>query len=172
MNQFFPRSTDGGSSTASPKPQAVSTSSWPEAPPAKRVKLEEHDQSDQASVNKISEDDADMSGFGLGDSQIFDSEDPIMSPGTAVESAAPPVKTDKEAVEEYEAMRASQTNALHESTSRLNSRKWVRGRSSIYVDAFNLALETVLEEESHLFDEREISVFSKWRELDYEAQYL
>jgi Fanconi-associated nuclease 1 len=40
------------------------------------------------------------------------------------------------------------------------------------VDAFNLALETVLDEEAHLFDEAEMEVFRKWRELDYESQYL
>ena len=48
----------------------------------------------------------------------------------------------------------------------------MRGRSSIYVDAFNLALETVLEEESHLFNEPELAVFDNWKALDYEAQYL
>ncbi|KAF3162650.1 hypothetical protein TWF225_006735 [Orbilia oligospora] len=45
-------------------------------------------------------------------------------------------------------------------------------RSSIYVDAFNLALDTVLEEEAYLFDEQEHEVFGKYRGLDYEAQYL
>jgi Fanconi-associated nuclease 1 len=49
---------------------------------------------------------------------------------------------------------------------------FVRYKSSIYVDAFNLALDTVLDEESHLFDEKEMDVFRQWRELDYEAQYL
>ncbi|CAK7271917.1 hypothetical protein SEPCBS119000_004852 [Sporothrix epigloea] len=45
-------------------------------------------------------------------------------------------------------------------------------RSSIYVDAFNIALDTVLEQEGHLFSEKERAVFSAWRGLDYEAQYL
>ncbi|ERS96111.1 hypothetical protein HMPREF1624_07647 [Sporothrix schenckii ATCC 58251] len=45
-------------------------------------------------------------------------------------------------------------------------------RSSIYVDAFNIALDTVLEQEEHLFNEKEKTVFSAWRSLDYEAQYL
>ena len=40
------------------------------------------------------------------------------------------------------------------------------------MDAFNLALETVLEDESHLFNEAELAVFAFWRELSYEAQYL
>lgn len=45
-------------------------------------------------------------------------------------------------------------------------------RSSIYVDAFNIALDTVLEQEEHLFNEKEKAVFAAWRGLDYEAQYL
>lgn len=40
------------------------------------------------------------------------------------------------------------------------------------MDAFNLALDTVLEEESHLFDEAETKVFEDWKALSYEAQYL
>lgn len=45
-------------------------------------------------------------------------------------------------------------------------------RSSIYVDAFNLALDTVLQQESHLFSNGELDVFASWHGLDYEAQYL
>lgn len=89
---------------------------------------------------------------------------------TELESALPPVKTDKEAIAEYEATRAAETDLdLH---SRLGQRKWVQGKSSIYVDAFFLALETVLDEESPLFDEAEMAVFQKWRDLSYEGQYL
>lgn len=40
------------------------------------------------------------------------------------------------------------------------------------MDAFNLALDTVLEDEAHLFDSKEMVVFEQWRTLDYEAQYL
>ena len=87
----------------------------------------------------------------------------LRSSQTDLESALPPVKTDKEAIEEYESMRAE---------DRMKSRKWIRGKTSIYVDAFNLALDTVLEEEGNLFDEAEISVFDSWRKLNYEAQYL
>lgn len=43
---------------------------------------------------------------------------------------------------------------------------------SMYVDAFNLALDTVLKDESHLFSEAETEVFAKYRSLDYEAQNL
>ena len=82
---------------------------------------------------------------------------------TDLERTMPPVKTDKEAIEEYESMRAQ---------DRMNSRKWTKGKTSIYVDAFNLALDTVLDEEGNLFEEAEMSVFENWRGLPYEAQYL
>ncbi|KAF2146975.1 uncharacterized protein K452DRAFT_355372 [Aplosporella prunicola CBS 121167] len=86
---------------------------------------------------------------------------------TDLESALPPIETDKEAIEAYEAGRAAE-----QTEEQAGGRNWVKGRSSIYVDAFNLALDTVLEDESHLFDEAETEVFRQWRELGYEAQYL
>jgi len=91
---------------------------------------------------------------------------------TDLEQALPPIKTDKEAIKEYEELRASEGAELAELNERLGKSKWTRGKSSIYVDAFNLALETVLEEESHLFDAAEMKVFNEWRALSYEAQYL
>ncbi|RKU46482.1 hypothetical protein DL546_008129 [Coniochaeta pulveracea] len=91
---------------------------------------------------------------------------------TAFESSLPDAKTGKDAIEEYEALLSSQPEEEDSIASRLDQRKWVRGKSSIYVDAFNLALDTVLEDESHLFDEKERKVFEEWRGLDYEAQYL
>ncbi len=90
---------------------------------------------------------------------------------TELESALPPIKTDKEAIAEYEATRAAEAQNL-DLKERLGQRKWVQGKSSIYVDAFNLALETVLEDESHLFDEAEMAVFEQWKGLSYEGQYL
>ena len=90
---------------------------------------------------------------------------------TELESALPPVKTDKEAIAEYEASRAAEAEDL-DLNGRLGQRKWVPGKSSIYVDAFNLALETVLEDESHLFDEAEMALFEQWRHMSYEGQYL
>ncbi|KAL9107604.1 MAG: hypothetical protein Q9227_007507 [Pyrenula ochraceoflavens] len=90
---------------------------------------------------------------------------------TELENVLPPVKTDREAIEEYEAYSAAETEALYQS-DQLKRRGWQRGRSSIYVDAFNLALDTVLEEESHLFNEAELAVFAYWRSLSYESQYL
>ncbi|EOO00474.1 putative coiled-coil domain-containing protein mtmr15 protein [Phaeoacremonium minimum UCRPA7] len=96
---------------------------------------------------------------------------------TEFEDALPPVATDKDAIEEYEAMRASQRSAAEEgedttAASNFDRRQWIRGKSSIYVDAFNLALDTVLEDEAHLFDTKEMNVFEAWRSLDYESQYL
>ncbi|OAL55839.1 hypothetical protein IQ07DRAFT_181466 [Pyrenochaeta sp. DS3sAY3a] len=91
---------------------------------------------------------------------------------TDLESALPPVKSGAEAIQEYEAFKASQEENADDVGERLEKRAWIRGKSSLYVDAFNLALDTVLEDESHLFDAAEREVFSIWRDLDYEAQYL
>jgi Fanconi-associated nuclease 1 len=119
-----------------------------------------------------SEDDGD--GVDTGEEQILDAPR-----GTQLEATLPPVQTDEEAIEAYEAYKAgesveTETRQGIEGTtlSRLESRSWIRGRSSIYVDAFNLALDTVLEEEGHLFNEAELDLFRQWRELDYEVQYL
>lgn len=108
------------------------------------------------------------------ESEIEDDEDQRSPDGgrqTALESALPPIKADEEAIAEYEAARAAEIEVL-DFRGRLGQRKWVQGKSSIYVDAFNLALETVLEDESHLFDEAEMAVFGNWRSLSYEGQYL
>lgn len=111
------------------------------------------------------------------DEDVEDIEEVDTAHQTDLESALPPIIADKEALEEYEAFKASQAEATDDegkvaTEERLRDRKWVRGKSSIYVDAFNLALDTVLEEESHLFDDAEKGVFRRWRELGYEAQYL
>ncbi|KAL2444525.1 hypothetical protein ABEF95_016983 [Exophiala dermatitidis] len=116
--------------------------------------------------------------------------------GTQLETTLPPVPStdEEEAIGEYEAYKAGQTSSLPveklnveggenqeeqqdedllgTTRSRLESRSWIRGRSSIYVDAFNLALDTVLEEERHLFNEAELGLFEIWKALSYEAQYL
>lgn len=91
---------------------------------------------------------------------------------TGLEQALLPIKTDKDAIEEYETLRAAGGVELADLQQRLGERTWTRGKSSIYVDAFNLALETVLDEESHLFDAAENKLFEEWRALPYEAQYL
>ena len=91
---------------------------------------------------------------------------------TELESALPPIKTDKEAIVEYESMRAAGQDIPGDVQAHLGQSRWTKGKSSIYVDAFNLALETVLEDEGHLFDEKEMEVFNQWKGLEYEAQYL
>lgn len=132
-------------------------------------------------VDKTSESGSAPQSPKFGPREIADSEadidneedqSPVVAYQTDLESALPPVRTDKEAIEEYEAFKASQNEDNRGIEGRLDERKWIKGKSSIYVDAFNLALETVLDEESHLFDEVEMTVFKEWHELSYEAQYL
>jgi Fanconi-associated nuclease 1 len=156
-------------------------------PPRKRARLNEVKDSDDedgdstpASVNEDDENDRDLS-----DSKERTSHDaqdpegdhdglPRTARQTAFESSLPAVATGKEAIEEYEAMRASQASqeAADSVSARIDNRQWVRGKSSIYVDAFNLALDTVLEDEAHLFDAKEKRIFEEWRSLSYSAQYL
>lgn len=140
--------------------------------PSKRVKRKEareleSDQTDSSSPEKDYE--PKVADEGCSDDQ----EQYGRHQMTEFESALPPTQIDKEAIEEYEAMKSSQMSAAdNDGTSEKTQPLWVKGKSSIYVDAFNLALDTVLDEESHLFDEKEMDVFRQWKELDYEAQYL
>ncbi|TVY48978.1 Fanconi-associated nuclease-like protein [Lachnellula occidentalis] len=149
------------------------------SPPAKRLKTREstdgedfHDASGDESTlhtpnTSIYRDEIPDSD----DENGSEDESPTGHRPTELESALPPVKIDKKAIDEYEAMRTGD-EVSDDLKSRLNQREWTRGKSSIYVDAFNLALDTVLEDEGHLFDEKEMEVLSQWRELKYEAQYL
>jgi Fanconi-associated nuclease 1 len=148
-------------------------------PSAKRLKtLESTDGEDSTG---ISEDESNSRIPNRYRDEIPDSEDddnaldqgqPKPARPTELESALPSIKTDKEAIAEYEAMRASEQDNAEVLQGRLKQRKWTKGKSSIYVDAFNLALETVLGDEGHLFDEKELEVFNQWKDLDYESQYL
>lgn len=160
-------------------PHPTSTNFDDLSPPAKRLKTRES--TDGEGSRDVSEDEATPHTPRSFREEIPDSEDSggsededeasVPQRPTELESALPPVKTDKEAIEEYEAMRAGK-EVPEDLKDRLSERKWTRGKSSIYVDAFNLALETVLEDEGHLFDEKEMEVFNQWRELEYEVQYL
>lgn len=98
----------------------------------------------------------------------------IKSSQTDLEISLPPVETDEDAIKEYENSRVAEVEETEQLSleQRLGERKWHKGKSSIYVDAFNLALETVLNEEAHLFDQTELDVFKRWKDLSYEAQYL
>ena len=194
MDRFIQRSRP----SASRAPQATGSTNVrvkSEGPPAKKPRIGEVKDSD--------EDEEDSSGAGYNEpdsefslashSKIFKDETGIDSEAerdeetpsvpqkqTAFESSLPAVSLEKEAIAEYEAMRASQVSQVSQAdektpgdaASRLDSRQWVRGKSSIYVDAFNLALDTVLEDEAHLFDDKEKRAFDQWRGLGYEAQYL
>lgn len=99
-------------------------------------------------------------------------EEAHTSASTAIESSLPEIKLDKKALEEYRNFKSSQEQDVSDASTRLSSRAWERGKSSLYVDAFNLALDTVLDEEAHLFDSKERRIFGEWRFLDYEAQFL
>ena len=105
----------------------------------------------------------------ISDSEDGEGDEQARSSQTQLETALPDVKTDAEAIEAYEAYKAGKAETLQ---SRIDKQSWTKGRSSIYVDAFNLALDTVLEEEGHLFDEAEKSLFEQWGALSYESQYL
>lgn len=91
---------------------------------------------------------------------------------TDFENALPPTEASQEAIEEYETLKSSQSNNGEEVPNKKIAPLWIKGRSSIYVDAFNLTLDTVLEEESSLFSSRELEIFNQWKNLNYEAQYL
>lgn len=91
---------------------------------------------------------------------------------TDFENALPPTEASQEAIEEYETLKSSQNNAGEEIPNKKIAPLWIKGRSSIYVDAFNLTLDTVLEEESSLFSSKELDIFNQWKNLNYEAQYL
>ncbi|KAF2482345.1 hypothetical protein BDY17DRAFT_252137 [Neohortaea acidophila] len=145
-----------------------------ETPPAKRRK---HTSSDYVHIRHnatprrrpqkdiISDSDAES------DANDLQEEEERKSRQTELETALPAVRTDKEAIEAYEASRAAERAELG-LKERFDGKNWVQGKSSIYVDAFNLALDTVLEDESHLFDAAEHAIFDQWRQSSYEAQYL
>jgi Fanconi-associated nuclease 1 len=101
-------------------------------------------------------------------------EDVIPNSQTELESALPTVEADTQAIEEYESSQRAKEDEDEELSlqERMRDGKWRKGRSSIYVDAFNLALDTVLGEEAHLFNEAENEIFQHWRGLSYESQYL
>ncbi|KAI1266869.1 VRR-NUC domain-containing protein [Xylariaceae sp. FL1019] len=168
------------------KPRGTQSEQTPprvEEPPKKKLKREASDESDADSDRTrigtppvrvksrpaLLHDDTNDT---ILDGNISENEDDHPARPTAIESSLPEIKSDEDAIEEYETFRASQGESDQSAATRLDSRKWVRGKSSLYVDAFNLALDTVLDEESHLFDERESRIFEQWRALDYEAQFL
>lgn len=104
-----------------------------------------------------------------GDIPVED-ENQISNSQTELESSLPVIETDNQAIDEYETSHAGKDEP--NLRQRMQDGSWQKGKSSIYVNAFNLALETVLNEEAHLFNEVEMEVFRQWKELSYESQYL
>ena len=131
--------------------------------PHKRLKKGHNSAFPQATKPSIANSDAES-----------DEEDLVhgSSAKSGLEAALPDIRTDQEAIDEYEAQRTAEQAERDAQEGRLRDQNWTKGKSSIYVDAFNLALETVLDEESHLFDDAEKALFEYWRKLEYEAQYL
>lgn len=158
----------------SAKRQKVSHEVTPETPSA---------QTDGGSMKESSESHPDLPRLSRKDTDSTDAADitigyedfdNVKSSQTDLEISLPPVKIDEGAIKEYEFSRAAEAEETEQLSleQRLGERKWHKGKSSIYVDAFNLALETVLNEEAHLFDQTELDVFRRWKILSYEAQYL
>ena len=176
MDLFVSRNTQARSSRA-PRLVVQSLPTLTANPrPTKRLKVEttENDDNESQSHGKSGDEDADAdtSGLGLDDSRDLDPDDLSYKSETAVETAMPSLDTSKDAIEEYETLKASQGSNTDDKVAETSRSRWVKGKSSIYLDAFNLALETVLEDESHLFDEKEMALFDQWKQLNYEAQYL
>lgn len=144
----------------------------PKERPAKRQKKQEipDSESDDDTVSFI--DDGFSARYPRGG--ISDEEEPARngSRPTEVENALPETQSPEEAIQEYEDFKQSQQASSDDGGTEQKPPLWIKGRKSIYVDAFNLALDTVLEEESNLFDDKERNVFQQWRELDYEAQFM
>ncbi|KAH1588270.1 hypothetical protein KXW65_007126 [Aspergillus fumigatus] len=107
----------------------------------------------------------------VGDFAVED-ENLVPNSQTELESSLPDIPTDQQAIEEYETSHVVGQDDEPNLRQRLQDGKWRKGKTSIYVDAFNLALETVLDEEAHLFNEAELEVFEQWKGLSYESQYL
>lgn len=135
---------------------------WDTQRPAKRRRTSDENEVKQPSPSPCPS----VSSPSTTESPVTDPAD-LANSRTDLESSLPSIKTE-DAIEEYEALRDVEPG-LH---VRLRDGVWQRGKSSIYVDAFNLALETVLVEESHLFSASEMEIFTQWRQLSYESQYL
>ncbi|QVM09351.1 hypothetical protein D8B26_004013 [Coccidioides posadasii str. Silveira] len=152
---------------------------WPCSPARKRVRrLENPEPSSSTRIEPEAESDSDSKKVELSPSEsvgdrpdLFDDEDDSRPSQTELETSLPPVKTDQEAIDEYEFSNTSRSTEP-DLQERYENGLWVKGRSSIYVDAFNLSLQCVLQDEAHLFDEKEIALFNYWRSLSYESQYL
>lgn len=182
MDRFVQRYKRGTGHQIRTAPSRSRSESEPRSePPKKRTKLDkvkDSDSDDSAlDTSSANEEDADPVPENSFIPVEDDSSDTVFS--TTIETSLPAIAIDEQTIREYEELRASQASQEPPSdvpdsgpSARLDSRRWIAGKSSIYVDAFNLALDTVLEDEAHLFNAQELAVFEHWRSLTYEAQYL
>ncbi|KAH1597699.1 hypothetical protein KXX44_005992 [Aspergillus fumigatus] len=131
-----------------------------------RIKENEIDSSDSPSDTWDSLPSAQVGDFAVEDESL------VPNSQTELESSLPDIPTDQQAIAEYETSHVVGQDDEPNLRQRLQDGKWRKGKTSIYVDAFNLALETVLDEEAHLFNEAELEVFEQWKGLSYESQYL
>ncbi|KAH3457921.1 hypothetical protein KXV78_004960 [Aspergillus fumigatus] len=131
-----------------------------------RIKKNEIDSSDSPSDTWDSLPSAQVGDFAVEDESL------VPNSQTELESSLPDIPTDQQAIAEYETSHVVGQDDEPNLRQRLQDGKWRKGKTSIYVDAFNLALETVLDEEAHLFNEAELEVFEQWKGLSYESQYL
>lgn len=197
MDRFVKRTRVSQTTNTRPALAAgwTNTNKKPGAPPTKKRRIDQvkhkAETEDDDSSTALENDDEDEDSFTsaqsrdsplirdnkIGSADVEDGDAPDNAPmvhhHTALEDSLPEVKVDDDIIEEYEKLKSSQVEEGEVSAeTRLQTRKWVRGQNSIYVDAFNLTLDTVLQDEAHLFDEKENRVFENWRALSYEAQYL
>lgn len=147
---------------------------WETQRSTKRRRTSNHDSTPDGDLSEKSPPSPDRSTIEPVDSPPIEEADSyIPSSQTELETSLPTIKTDENAIQLYEASHTEQGDekepGLH---VRLRDGVWQKGKSSIYVDAFNLALETVLEEESHLFNAAELEVLMQYKQLSYESQYL
>ena len=158
-----PSSTKFDDDFPKPSPKRIKTSSE-QSPKTNKAVTTGTSLGKRSQRDEIPESEDD--GFDEGPAEV-----PNQTRPTQLETTLPPVQNDAEAIEAYEAYRAGEQVA-DDTKTRFEGRTWTPGRSSIYVDAFNLALDTVLEEEAHLFNEAELALFAEWRALEYACHYL
>ncbi|KAI9669343.1 MAG: hypothetical protein M1831_000379 [Alyxoria varia] len=150
----------------------------PQQPPSKKLKRSEPEESDaEADQQRCISPDSRAHRREIADSEEESGNEPVeydapRASQTDLEQALPPIRTDREAIAEYESMRHAEIVSSSPADGPPSSGAWAKGKSSIYTDSFMMALDTVLDEESHLFDSAEMKIFEDFRSLSYEAQYL
>ena len=151
-----------------PDPDDCSTGA--EERPLKKVRLSDDSHVGKSPERDVPDDDHDPSVNRHVEAYSSPLGDDDGTKNCGFENALPDTRSD-EAIGVYEATDDAQI-AVDESDTTHRRGPSMKGQRSIYVDAFNLTLDTVLEDEAYLFDERECHVFDQWKALDYESQYL